>query len=74
MEFFTDTSPRTSREATPMAILIPDGIGEENLGMMTVFCHHDQNKMEASDALSVLCQHDSPEPSVVVVRRYTNTP
>ena len=30
--------------------------------------------MEGSDALSILCQCDSPEPSVVVVRRYINTP
>ena len=56
-----------------MAILITDGVGEENLGMVTTFCHHDQTEMEASDALSALYQHDSPKPSVVVVRRYTNT-
>ena len=30
--------------------------------------------MEASNALSTLLQCDSSEPSVVVVRRYTNTP
>ena len=30
--------------------------------------------MEASDALSALHQHNSPKPSVVVIRRYTNTP
>ena len=57
-----------------MTILITDGVGEESLGMVTVFCCHDQNKMEASDALSALCQWDPPEPSVVVIRRYTNTP
>ena len=66
--------PRDQQGGHPMVILITDGVGEENLGMGTVFCHHDQTKMEASDALSTLCQHDSPEPSVVVVRRYTNTP
>ena len=31
-------------------------------------------KMEASNALSALCQCSSLETSVVVVRRYTNTP
>ena len=46
-----------------------------NLGMVTTCCHHDQSKMEASDALSALCQCNVSEPSVVVVRRrYTNTP
>ena len=48
--------------------------GEGNLGMVTTFCHHDQAKMEASDALSTLHQCDLPEPSGVVVRRYTKTP
>ena len=57
-----------------MVILSTDGIGEGNLGIVTTFCHHDQNKMEASDALSAICQHDSTQPSGVVVRRYTNTP
>ena len=74
MEFITNTSPSIIQEATPMAILITEGVGEENLGMVTVFCHHDQNKMEASDALSALHQSDSLEPSAVVVRRHTNTP
>ena len=44
------------------------------MGMVTVFCSHNWDKMEASDALSALHQCDSLEPSVVVVRRYTNTP
>ena len=70
----TNTGPRTCREATPMVILITDGVGGENLGMVTIFCPHNQNKMEASDALSTLCQCDSPEPSIVVKRKYTNTP
>ena len=74
VEFITDTSQTVSREANPTVILITSGVGEENLGMMTVFCYHDQNKMEAIYALSALCQCDSPEPSVVVVRRYTNIP
>ena len=74
VEFITNTGPRTSGEATPIVILITDGVGEENLGMVTIFCCHDQNKMEPSSAVSALCQHDSPVPSAVVIRRYTNTP
>ena len=42
--------------------------------MVTTYCHHDQAKLEASAALSALHQCDSLEPSVVIVRRYTNTP
>ena len=56
-----------------MVILITDGVGERNLGMVTVFCCHDQNKMEASKALFMLHHCDYPEPSIVVIRRYTNT-
>ena len=56
-----------------MVILITDGVGEENQGEVTVFCCHDQNEMQVSDVLSTLCQQHSPEPSVVMVRRYTNT-
>ena len=74
VEFFTNTSSRVSVEATPAVILIRDGVGKENLGKVTTLCHHDQTKMEASDALSALCQCDLPETSVVVGRRYTNTP
>ena len=59
-EFITNTSPRISGEANHMVILIIDGIEEENLSMVTVLCHHDQNKMDASNALSTLCQHHSP--------------
>ena len=57
-----------------MAILVTDGVGEGNLGMVTTFCCHNQAKVEASEALSVLCQHDSLEPSVVAVRRFNNSP
>ena len=53
MEFITDTSPSTSGETIPMVILITVGVGEENLGMVTIFCLHDQNKMEASDTFSM---------------------
>ena len=73
-EFITCTGWKISTGTTPMAILITDGVGEGNLGMVTTFCHHDQAKMEAPDSLSALHQCDLPEPSMVVVRRYTNTP
>ena len=74
VEFITHTSWKISGEATPTVILITEGVGEGNLGMVTTFCHHDQATMVASDALSSLHQCDSLQPSVVVVRRYTNTP
>ena len=74
MEFITSNGQNISGEAIPMVILVTDRVGEGNLGMVTTFCCHDQSNIEASDALSALCQLDLPEPSVVVVRRYTNTP
>ena len=57
-----------------MVILVTNGVGESDLGMVTVFCHHMQARIEAYDALSITHQHNSCEPSMVVVRRYTNTP
>ena len=57
-----------------MVILVTDGVGEGNLGMVTTFWYHNQAKMEASDAHCTLHQCDSVKPSVVVVRRNTNTP
>ena len=57
-----------------MAILVTHGVGKGNLGMVITFYFHNQAQMEASNALSALHQCDLPEPSVVVVRRYTNTP
>ena len=74
VEIVIDTGSRTSGEITPMAILITDWVGEENLGMVTVFCHHDQNKN--GDICCTLCPTPAwlPQPRVVVVRRYTNTP
>ena len=74
VEFIPDTGLRTCEEVTHMAILITDGVGEGNLGMVTTFYHHNQNKMESSDALPAICQCNAPEPSVVVTRRHTNTP
>ena len=51
-----------------------DEVGEGNLGMVTTFSCHDQAKVETSKALSALNQCNLLEPSVVVVRRYTNSP
>ena len=66
---FHQQQPKISGEALPMVILVTDGVEEGNLGMMTIFCCHNQSKMEASNALSALWQHNSLQPSVVVVRR-----
>ena len=74
MEFITCNGPKISREAAPMAILVTDGVGEGNLGKVTNFCCHVPPKMATSDPLSALHQLNSAQPSVVVVRRYTNTP
>ena len=54
MGFITCTSQKISGEATPMVISITDGVGEGNMGMVTTFCHNNQAKIEASDALSTL--------------------
>ena len=74
MVYITETGLRLSGEATPMGILITDGVGKGDLGMATTFCSHNQVKMEALEMLATLYQCDSPELSVFVVRRYTNSP
>ena len=63
-----------SAEITPLAILVMDGVGERQLGMITVFCRFDQAKVGPLDAPSTLVQWDSPEPGVVVVKVFTNSP
>ena len=74
VEFITHNGQKISGEAIPMAVLVTDGVGEGCLSMETTFCYHDQVKVEVSEALSTLHQHVSPEPSVVVVRMFTNSP
>ena len=69
----TKTSLRLSDEAAPMPILITEEVGKRNLGMVTTFCSHNQVKMEASEAFATLHQCNSPEPSIFIVRMYTNT-
>ena len=58
VEFVTLTSPKKSAETTNTVILITNGVGESDLGLVTVFCHPDQARKEACDALSALYQHD----------------
>ena len=56
VEFITNNGQRISGEAIPIVILVKNGMEEGNLGMVTIFCHHNQAKMEASEVLSTLCQ------------------
>ena len=74
VEFITSNSWKISGEAILLLVLIMDGVGEGNLSMVTTFCPHDQVKVESLEALSTIHQHDSPGPSMVVVRRFTNSP
>ena len=65
MEFITSNEPKNKWGSHPDGdSWLQMGWGEWNLGMVTTFCCHNQAKMEASGALSALCQCDSPEPSV----------
>ena len=57
-----------------MAVMIANGVGKGDLGMMSTFCSHNQVRMEASEVLTALHQCDLPEPSVFVVRRCINNP
>ena len=74
LEFITNNSQKISGEAIPMVLIVIDGVGEGNLGMVTTFCHHDPSTVEASEVLSALHQCDLPKPSVVEVWRFTNSP
>ena len=47
VEYVTETGPRLSGEAAPMAILITNGVGKGDLGMVTAFCSCNQVKMGA---------------------------
>ena len=67
-------SQKISSEIVPRAVLITNGVEEGSLGMMTTFCCHDQAKVESLEVLSTLHQQDSPEPSMVVVRIFANSP
>ena len=64
VEFVTLTSLKKSGGTTNTAILITESIGGRDLNMVTVFCHPEQARIEACDAILVLCQCDSSEPSV----------
>ena len=58
----------------PMAILITDGVGEGKLGMVTVFCCSDQAKVEPLVMLPTLVQQNLPEPAMVLMEIFTNSP
>ena len=73
-EIYHSNQSKEEWATTNTEILITDVVGGRDLGMVMVFCHPDQARIEACDSLSALHQHDSSEPSMVVVRRYSNTP
>ena len=74
VESITNNGQKISGEAIPMVIWVTDGMGEEKLGMVPTFFHHNQGKVEDSEVLPALHQCDLLEPSVVVVQRFTNSP
>ena len=55
----------------PMAILITDGVGKGNFGMVTIFCC---SEVEPSLTPLTLVQQDSHELAVVVIKIFTNSP
>ena len=67
-------SESTSPPAPAMAILISNGVGERSLGMVTVFCHSDQAKVQPSVILLILVQQDTPELALVVMKIFTGSP
>ena len=73
VKYDTETSLRPSGEAAPMAILITDGVGKGDLGIVTTFCSHNQVKMEVFEMFATLHQYNPHESSVFMVRQYTNT-
>ena len=73
--FITKVGRRaTSIEIIPLTILAMEGVGEGKLGMMTAFHRTYQTKVETLDAPLTIVQWDSPEPGVVVVKVFTNSP
>ena len=74
MEFIANTAWKISGEIIPMVVLVTNRVEEGGLGMVTTFCHHDQAKVEPSEVLSTIHQCNSPEPSIVVVKIFTNSP
>ena len=54
MGFLTYNGSKISGEATPTVILIRDGMREGKLGLVIIFCHHIQVKLEASEVFSPL--------------------
>ena len=56
VEFTTSKGQKTSSKVVPVAALATDEVEEGSLGMVTIFCHHDQAKVGPSEALSTLLQ------------------
>ena len=57
-----------------MTILITDGVGKGKLGMVTIFCHSDQAKLEPLVMFPTLVQWDSHELAMVMMKIFTNSP
>ena len=75
VDFITSSTKRAmSKEITPMAILITNGVGTGSLGMVTTFCHSDQAKVEPSVMLLTLIQYDLHKLAKVVMKIFTNLP
>ena len=62
------------RRLSPWQFMVTNGVDEGSLGMVTIFCHSDQAKVEPLAMLSTLLQWDSPELGVVVMKIFTNSP
>ena len=56
-----------------MTVLITNWVEDGSLGMVTTFCCHDQAKVESSEILSTLCQWDSSELRIVVIKIFANS-
>ena len=57
-----------------MVILITNWVGKGSLGMVTVFCHSDQAKVEPLVMLPTLVQWNSHQPVMVVMKIFTSLP
>ena len=67
-DLITSSSKRAmSEEIVPVAILITNEVGKGSLGMVTIFCHSDQAKVDPSVTLLTLVQWDLPELAMVVM-------
>ena len=63
-----------SEEVIAMTVLVTEGVDEGSLGMVTIFCHSDQARVEPSTMLLTLLQYESPEPGIVLMKIFTYSP